>query len=539
MNIVCISSFPSAALRKCGHNVLDLHPAPGLHSLQALLAPHDFIPDAVFQDENLGSRILLTDLPTFSCVKIFRSLDSHLNMFWHYLYGRLFDTVLTPHLALHAREDAKRRLPHLVRMAKEGNARAFRPHAERGHMLGFVGRISAERSARQNMLRLLAPYNLVMRDDLTREAMLHAYDDVRVLPNESLCGEVNFRLMEGASCGCCLVTGNIGEDQDVLLEPEKECLVYSDGLELLEILDRLVARPEEAERIGRAAWKRIQAEHLPEHRAETLVRTMEHAGRAASGEDAAVLLALSITQLVRCGIFIEDPGRTDARLRVFPPRPSTLTARVQIASENGDENLRDALLREILLSGIGADELETAGVCSFAAVFARDLQLAEQFRQRYHRARGMEAPLAAQSPYHLCLLWAQEYRRAGKIAQPGLPVKEKSCPESAVEALLLAGRFAGSDSEWRRRLTEPDCMPRLYPQVLLDALRALRREDPQNWRLALREAFVCFENFALPQGEQALIEAWNAACICGRDRDFSALLHEAPAARRALLRLAL
>ena len=92
--------------------------------------------------------------------------------------------------------------------------------------------------------------------------MLKLYDNTRILPNESLCAEVNFRLVEDASCGCCLLTPDIGEDQDALLEPGKKCLIYANGLELLEQIDLPAARPEQAEAIGYAAWRRIQAEHL-------------------------------------------------------------------------------------------------------------------------------------------------------------------------------------------------------------------------------------------------------------------------------------
>jgi hypothetical protein len=308
--------------------------------------------------------------------------------------------------------------------------------------------------------------------------MLALYDDTRILPNESLCTEVNFRLMEGASCGCCLLTPDVGEDQDVLLEPGKECLIYTDGLELLERIDHLIIRPEQTEAIGYAAWRRIQAEHLPRHRAAAILREAKHSGHAAQGEEAALHLRMTIVQLTRAGIFMEDPAITDARLRASS-HPLAFAARVQLASETDRTELCTRLLQESLLSGFGSSRLEVDGVCSFAAILRHDLGIAKQFWYRYHQNAERQKVQKPKSLYHICLLWAQEYMRRGRLAQPGLPFKQGTCPESALEALLLAARFAGEDMEWRRLLVGLDPVPRSYPQLYADTILELGRCSPR------------------------------------------------------------
>ncbi|MDR0466366.1 MAG: glycosyltransferase, partial [Deltaproteobacteria bacterium] len=340
----------SAPIRERGHKVLTLHPEPGLHSLQELLARHAFVPDLIFQAESLGPRVIFTDLPALPCPKLFWSVDSHLNMFWHRHYGRLFDGVLTPHLSLHAALPDDLRLPRVARLAKEGAARPFQRHSGRKHLLSFVGRLSGDRGPRKNMLRILASHGLEPQDKLTQAAMLELYDQTRILPNEALCTEVNFRLMEGASCGCCLLTPDVGEDQNALFEAGKECLVYTDGLELLELVARLAACPDQAEAIGRAAWRRTQEEHLPKHRAAAILREAQLTGHAAQGEQAALHLLLCIVQLTRAGIFTEEPNITDARLSAFAA-PQAFAARVQLASETGRTDLCARLVQEALLSG--------------------------------------------------------------------------------------------------------------------------------------------------------------------------------------------
>jgi len=532
MNIVCISSAMSAPMREAGHNVLALHPEPGLHSLQEQLEKHAFVPDVIFQAESLGPRVIFSDLPDLPCPKLFWSVDSHLNMFWHRHYGRLFDCVLTPHISLHAAQPEDWRLPRLVRLAKEGTARPFQRHSLRKFGLAFVGRLSGDRVPRRNMLHLLASRGLELRDGLSSAEMLEFYDNTRVLPNESLCTEVNFRLMEGASCGCCLLTPDVGEDQDVLLEPGKECLIYANGWELLEQIDQLAVRPEQAEAIGHAAWQRIQAEHLPRHRAAVILREAENSGHAAQGEKAALYLLMSIVQLIRTGIFTENPGITDARLRASS-HPLSFAARVQLASETGRTELCVQLLQEALLSDFGANHLEVDGICSFAAIWMHDLGIAKQFWYRYHQNGARQKVKKPESLYHICLLWAQEYMRRGRLAQPGLPFKQGTCPESALEALLLAGRFAGEDKEWRRFLAGLEPVPHSYPQLYADTLLELGRCTPQDWRTGLRAALAFFRICSQAEGERLLIGAWNNAAAAGREQAFLDILRQTPAIMRA------
>ena len=82
------------ALRAEGAEVLRLHPQPGVIDLSALLREHGCTPDLLIQTENLADRTLLAGLPELACTKVFWSVDTHLNLSWHGLYGRLFDGVL-------------------------------------------------------------------------------------------------------------------------------------------------------------------------------------------------------------------------------------------------------------------------------------------------------------------------------------------------------------------------------------------------------------------------------------------------------------
>jgi spore maturation protein CgeB len=72
------------------------------------------------------------------------------------------------------------------------------------------------------------------------------------------------RVFEAAGAGACLIT-DAWEGIEMFLEPEREVLVAADGDEVAARLRRLTAP--DARRMGRAAQRRILAEHTYAHRA--------------------------------------------------------------------------------------------------------------------------------------------------------------------------------------------------------------------------------------------------------------------------------
>ena len=253
-------------------------PAPPLFNVPQFLHEQNFKPDFIIQAEHLGERTLLEGLEDLACPKIFWAIDSHLNMHWQQYYARLFNAVLTPHLTLWQAlpPDLQHPLRNTVirQMAKQGQNIAWKPHSERKHNLSFVGVLNHHRPLRTWLCELIASrWEMETRQGMPFGEMLALYANTRLVPNEAIAFETNYRLLEGASCGAVVLSPNIGPDQNNLLEPDREILVYHNGAELVEQIDMLLARPELAEKIGRAAWQRVQKEHLPIHRAEFILNT--------------------------------------------------------------------------------------------------------------------------------------------------------------------------------------------------------------------------------------------------------------------------
>ena len=277
MNILLIDPMPELehALRSRGHEVMALRLGPGVFHLPGILRHADFSPELVLQQECLGPRGFFGGLESLNCPTVFWAVDSHLNMFWQQWYALLFDAVLTPHVSLFKALPAERRPRELRRFSWPGQCRQWVPHEQRGHGMSLCARLDAHRPVRGWLADLLRPHGLHLTDGLSMDQMMRLYDDSRLVPNECIANEVNFRLLEGASSGCLVLSPDVGEDQNELLLPGKEFLIYHDGLELLEQAAWAEKRPEAAEAMGRAAMLRVRAEHLPEHRAAAVLRLAE------------------------------------------------------------------------------------------------------------------------------------------------------------------------------------------------------------------------------------------------------------------------
>lgn len=544
------------ALRGQGHQVLALRPPEGmvLH-LPAELERHGFAPDVVVQQELLAPRTLLAGLEDIAAVRVFWALDPHLNAFWQASYARLFDLVFStqarsiPDLA---RPDGPAAL-HLPWFAPDV---PFTPHAQRQRLAGFVGRLGPERPVRQWLVELLAellPGSFEAVADLSFPEMLEFTRQCRIAPNESIAGEVNFRLFEAAGQGCLVLAQDLGPEQAALLEPGREMLVCADALELAETLRLLSARPKLAEIMGRAAWQRCQAEHLPGHRARRMVDQALAAPRRTYGaEEARRWLSLALAGLLESGrmatggdTLLRDLDRFGhaAASAGCPGEAQTLAAvRVRVAHAQGDPcAISQALAR--------AEELEAAGLadqplrlaCSMLHL-RRELArtgFGEQAQARLWAVRGGLDCAPETSPLALLLAWAEEARRLGLPERGGFGFDpERHLPASELECLCLA------------RWLEPENLAALTPltvalrgirgaeALLLGALSDLTLRRRGDWRAGLELGLCDLRCYRLRQGLDELELAARLAAEQGQGPDFEEALAQADPSNRAAKALA-
>lgn len=303
---ICLLDGPAdlaAALQAGGHTVSPLVSPGGVLHVPKFLAACKVAPDLFIQVDHLGRRTLLQGVEHLACPTLFWAIDTHLNHYWQQYYALLFDGVLTPHISLFAKVPHPLAPKTLLRFATPAPALPWQPHAHRHHPLALWARLTEERPARSWFVTLLQQQcGLVHSQEGSLQDMMALYANTRMVPNETIAGEVNFRLLEAAAAGCLVLSPRVGEDQDALLCPGKEYLPYTDALELLEHIHWGTQHPDAAEAMAHKAWQRVQADHLPTHRANALLHCVAGLTQnRATGPEAKLLFWLALAWHVREG----------------------------------------------------------------------------------------------------------------------------------------------------------------------------------------------------------------------------------------------
>jgi len=549
MNIVLIDVMP--ALERCfkelGHTLKILRLEGGIFYLPELLAREGFSPDFVLQQEVLGKRNYFGGLDRISCPTAFWALDTHLNMFWHMWYARLFDCVLTPHISLFNALPEALRPRQIRRFAWPGEIRAFVPHAKRANKLGLCARMTQHRPIRTWLAELLRPGGLVLTEGLSHEQMMVFYDATRTIPNECLANEVNFRLMEGASSGSLVLSPDVGEDQDALLEPGREYLIYRDGLELLDCISWANLRPAAAETIGRAALQRIQAEHLPMHRVEQLLRDLPALGEnRLQGPAALQAFWLVLARQIRNGILdLDAEAHAKEGLKLVraaldaAPEDRFLAEQIMaqifhlFAADTASSGKASSLYGEVLSSlerrsrGESAGDMGTLllGKDMLAAASAFALQEG-QFETAKMFWRESESEPKKRKPGNvaeLCALWSGARKKEGRAFDAGFRfVPERGMlPEDALSWLIYARHL-----EPKSRLALAphfDALLENKPQFLALRVGYLAEHslfEPENWRVQLDFALDYIKACRVDEGLCELREAKAKAAAQGREKLF-------------------
>jgi len=543
------------AFSALGCEVLWLMPKAGavLH-LPTELAAHGFTPDIVFQQELLGPRLLLSGLDEIDAVRLFWSVDPHLNAFWHAPYARLFDLTFStqrrwmPELCACGAEQVQ----HLPWYAPD---EPFTPFAERSRIAGFVGRLGQNRPVRTwlvDLLRQMLPGGFEAQDNLDFAGLLDFYRATRLAPNESISGEINFRLFEAAGCGCVVLAQDLGPEQAELFEPGRELLVCTDALELVDTMRLLIARPHLAEAVGRAAWERTRASHLPSARARNILEAA--AGARRLGADAAAgrrWLALSLAGLLEAGRLTSGGEAIAANLRAVDAQGGAqggpggldepvLAARLRTAEVLGRATeTQELLVRCKAAQGLGLPLLLT---CSMAALrrglaqdSGEDFTLARGFADR--AGVGSEDK-AKPFPVALLLAWDERLGQGGAQRRGGFAFDaDKNLPACQLECLYWASTLAPDDLDVLRRSEASLASDRGAEVVRLGVLSQLGLHAPGDWRVALATGLCDLTVFRPGAGLSELALAARLAGEQGQSADLALELAKADPSgriRRAL-----
>ena len=279
-------------LRAAGHAVVnigpdpacEIHLSPGQYTLDAIWSrlPAGFSPDRLLLSESLKRRRIPQGIAEAPCPTLFHSVDGHLHLDWHLALGRLFDHVLCSQLAVcSAMQAAGLRASWLPWAISAHEVSSDIESGPRDIPVSMVGSfLAAHRPKRMQLLERLARrfplalYGPPFTPFLTPLEQAAIYGRSRIVLNECIGGEVNFRLLEAAAQGACVLSEQESEGQSLLLRPGREFVPWTpDTVE--EELDRLLASPDTCHEIGRAGWQRLNADHTRTRRCAMLLESLE------------------------------------------------------------------------------------------------------------------------------------------------------------------------------------------------------------------------------------------------------------------------
>ncbi|WP_421903095.1 glycosyltransferase family protein [Maridesulfovibrio sp.] len=487
-----------------------------------------FEPDLILQQESLGRRLFLTGLHALDCVKVFWSVDTHMNMFWHIFYADLFDCLLTTQKKYvpELRKVCKAKvewLPWMGSISGAGTGGGIIPHSRREHDLSFVGRVTSHRRSRLWFVEFLkSQYNLNFQDNLNYRQMMELYRNTRIAPNEALFGEVNFRLFEAASCGCAVVTPEVGGGLEELFEIGKEIEVYNDVLELKEIIDRFEKDPSRSGSFGMAAYARVLKDHLPESRAAAIYEIVKNTPvRNAPEERAELLLCMSEFLLGESGGYNVDWDHLLKSLLAFDRSELRDVALLRTFARSRLSDLFMGVARPYLDKSLSSADCYFNMSASLSAMKLGLWEVAKHFWYSFNASSRPEAVVKPEDEVHLLKLWGDASLRNGLRIRSGVAFNEvKDIPSCASDCYFAALYRDSSDKEIYRRLDSIFNGVKGGEPSRLGFLSHLSLHYPEDWRISAEVAVTSLKVFRMQEGLKELENANALAAKTGQTRFF-------------------
>jgi len=293
-------------LRALGHEVIaafeeypDLAVAGVPFDVRALWERLPFAPDLLLVADTLGPQALPFGLEDVPVPRVYYAIDVHVNFFWQRYYARLFDLVLVAqkdYLPIFAAAGVPARwLPW------GADERVFREQGlARIHDLVFVGTVDPttrpKRAAVVECLRRrfgLATFGESVDTRLSWEEMAAVFAGSKIVLNEAILGDLNFRVFEAMACGALLVTERIDNGLADLFTPGEELVVYGPDDLVPQVAHYLHADTERT-RVAANGARAVRERHTLRARMAELSAAVE-AGIARRDVDADVALAWGMT----------------------------------------------------------------------------------------------------------------------------------------------------------------------------------------------------------------------------------------------------
>ena len=292
MNLLLLD-FPlfQSELRQAGHRVVSVGTDPACEirlavekydcaHIQAAL-PDGFQPDLVLISETLKKRRFPAGLGLLRVPLVWYSIDAHLHLDWHLRYARHFDLVLATQLNVCDALQQTGIEVHWLPWSIDETRLPHHPDGMRDIDVSMVG--SFNPALRPRRLHILEDLNRHFRVRLfgppfgpwlSEQQVREVYRRSRVVLNESVRQEINFRVFESMAEGACLLTDEV-PGLDRLYRIGVDLMCYKRDT-LVETLRSLLS--DEVRRAGVAASGMLHTRqhHLRKQRCSELLEVLEH-----------------------------------------------------------------------------------------------------------------------------------------------------------------------------------------------------------------------------------------------------------------------
>ncbi len=221
-------------LRAKGHHVVTLGPHLGTFDVQLEQGgmpintvyerlPRGFSPDCIIYYDNSCPPTVI-GLEELDCLSIFFSVDAHHHYSWHSIFGSLFDLVLVAH-----RDYIPYFLTHCseVRWFPLWAPVDLEPEREKVIDIAFRGNLDPKlHPERAKFFALLGAEFSV---DAQMGDYAKVYTKAKIVVNQAVKKDLNFRVFEAMMAGALLVTPKIENGLCDLFTPDEEIVTYEDG----------------------------------------------------------------------------------------------------------------------------------------------------------------------------------------------------------------------------------------------------------------------------------------------------------------------
>ncbi len=471
--ILSINGNLDAELKNLGYEVISKTIGQaGIYSAVDLLNDCPRNPEFFIQREHLGARIIFKDLCELPCRTVFWSIDTHLHYAWQMYYAQLFDVLLTPHKSFIERLNVHWQHPNMHRLAQNGFERPWIAHEARKHKINFVGRLTGSRNQRERLGKLLSSrYNTNIKDNISFSNMLNLYDDTCIIPNESICNEVNFRLLEGASCGACVISPDVGEDQNLLFEPNREILIYKNIDELQALIDLCIKKPDLCEKIAYAAWQRVQKEHTKLHRATQLMTAIQGMQKMRKTEYTADILKfiVGIMNINQVWNIVQKPQNPTSNLTSLPLRILLTVFEAQWSNYHENQDKLNNIFEDAnaCISDASTKTEDKKALCIACGGVAIELEdIARSFfyfRIHEQLCNAMEPQDVPKDFVQMSMAWVAALKRESKQCFTGAAF-QKGCYRTAFDFVSICREIDPFRLEWAHALNTLDHVLHSFPE---------------------------------------------------------------------------